>query len=747
MKFPIFFIFYFLVFSICSLAHSNEDSTVISLRGYLGHQELNLAEQELQKAKDSTIFLEIDSDNGDLLKALDLAKELYLYKVKNSKTIVVYIDGKALGPAAIFPFIADNIYVSSFASWGDIPSGNEDTLTPNILRSQVLSLVQGITKRDELLRLLAASMSDKAFLLSQKPKELEFLNNLPNETLVLNQQQLKVLNLADGVFSLKEFQSKYSLEESPSENTFSQSVPTQRRGLSKKNVAKEIAKYIHQDPSKPLEVGYMVIEDHSNSITQATWLYVKNALEFYKKKKPAFIILELNTPGGEVFAAQKISDALKEFDTQYNIPIVCFINNWAISAGAMLAYSCRFIAIVKDASMGAAEPVIMGEDSKMVSASEKINSALRTDFANRAKFYDRNPYIAEAMVDKDVLLVSRHGEVIKLESDKDIRKGGTDPDIVISPKGKLLTLNAEQMMEYDVAEVLLPPEKTAVITDAERDDGLWPAEKMLLFSSPEFKKFSNATVIPYQMDWKSKFFAFLAQPMVSSLLLLGVMMGFYMELSSPGFGLPGAIGVISLILIMLSSYALEIANWLEVVLILIGLSLVLTDFFILPTFGLLSFFGFACFLAGLFGLLIPGLDSVDYEFDTHTFNAAGDLVLNRMAWFSATILFCFALMALFARYVMPSFAGMNKFVLTGNEQDSSKGYFAGENPTMMPVVGKVGVVLADLRPSGKVIIDGQIWEALSLSSFIEKNANVLVVGSEGSSVIVKLLQENTAYKN
>ena len=110
-------------------------------------------------------------------------------------------------------------------------------------------------------------------------------------------------------------------------------------------------------------------------------------MDHFKETKPIFVILELNTPGGEVFAAQNISDALKELDTQYQIPVVCFINNWAISAGAMLAYSCRYITVVKDASMGAAAPVIASETGEMKEASEKINSALRTDFANRAAFF------------------------------------------------------------------------------------------------------------------------------------------------------------------------------------------------------------------------------------------------------------------------------------------------------------------------------------------------------------------------
>ena len=72
-------------------------------------------------------------------------------------------------------------------------------------------------------------------------------------------------------------------------------------------------------------------------------------------------------------------------DILYDIPIVAYINNWAISAGAMLAYSCRYIAVVKDASMGAAEP-IMQSGTTITVASEKVNSAMRSDFAARASF-------------------------------------------------------------------------------------------------------------------------------------------------------------------------------------------------------------------------------------------------------------------------------------------------------------------------------------------------------------------------
>ena len=102
-----------------------------------------------------------------------------------------------------------------------------------------------------------------------------------------------------------------------------------------------------------------------------------------------------------MFAAQKISDALKEMDTQYNIPIVAFINNWAISAGAMLGLLLSlYYRLSKMAAWGLQSRCYAGEGGKMETASEKVNSALRADFANRARFFDRNPLIAEAMVDK-----------------------------------------------------------------------------------------------------------------------------------------------------------------------------------------------------------------------------------------------------------------------------------------------------------------------------------------------------------
>jgi membrane-bound serine protease (ClpP class) len=734
------FLFLVLLQSFMLIVHGVE-VTEIPLHGYLGSEKISQAQKLLSNAPEGgVVLIEVDSQSGDIEQVLNFARSLYLYKHDHRGKVIVYIDGKALGPAALVPFVSDELFVSVIVSWGDILYGNEGQLPGNILRSQVISLIDAKHASSRDFVFLAAAMSDK-----ELPAEIKLESSaqstyqfVPGQPLVVNQQQLKGAWFVQGIEPLQAFRARWNIARAEGSAQSDEDSPqTQVQD----KLQQRLKKHIQRPPDKPITIGHILIEDHSVSISQATWLYVKNALDYYKKSKPAFVILELNTPGGEVYAAQKISDALKEFDTQYDIPIVCYINNWAISAGAMLAYSCRFIAVTKDASMGAAEPILMGEDNQMKTASEKVNSALRADFANRARFYDRNPWIAEAMVDKDLILVQRHGNIIKLDTESQIKQSGPNPDIVITPKGKLLTLNAQELMQYGVADMLLLPEKTGEITEEERALGHWPASKMLLFANPFFKQFKDVLIDSYQMDWKGRFFAFLASPMVSSLLLMGVILGFYVELSTPGFGIAGSIGVISLILIVLSSFALEIAHWLELILLGIGMLILLAELFVIPSFGILGVFGLLCFLMGLFGLLVPGLSSVEYEFDTQTFNAAGQVALERLLWLCGSLIGAFVIIAVLARYVTPVIAGYSKLVLKGNEQDASQGYIAGESPSKMPKVGEKGEALTTLRPAGRVLINGHIWEALSQGAFIEKASEVEVVGNESNSVIVKASKE------
>lgn len=498
-----------------------------------------------------------------------------------------------------------------------------------------------------------------------------------------------------------------------------------------KSLETHIHPNLHPNPNPQTEnkIGKLTINDRTSGISESTWIYVKNGLDYYKKNPPLFIILELNTPGGEVFAAQKISDALKDLDTQYNIPVVAFINNWAISAGAMLAYSSRYIAAVKDASMGAAEPLQQEASGETKVASEKVNSAIRADFASRAHFFDRNPFIAEAMVDKDIILIMRSGVILKLDNESQIQPN----DLIISPKGKLLTLNTEELIKYGVADFALKPLRMEQITPEEKQKGVWPASKEPLFQVPFFASIPNAVIDEYQMDWKTKFFALLAHPMVASALFLGLILGLYMEFNHPGLTLPALFAGCCLFLMVLSSYSLEVGDYLELILILTGLALFLIDLFLIPSFGILGGLGVLLFFAGLLGLMLPSIGSVEYEWDTQTFNAAGEAFISRLGWFLGALFVGACIIAISARYIFPSSPFLKRLVLEGGEQ---VGYIAGEK---LPQMHTEGIVISTLRPAGKIEIAGVLYDAVAERGLIEKGSQVIVINYDENTLIVRKL--------
>jgi membrane-bound serine protease (ClpP class) len=709
----------------------------VVLEGFLGKAQLEQAEKQVAEASnagEAQIVIQINSSSGDLRGVLELAKKIYALKEEKGTRVIVYLDQNAIGPAGILPFLADELYSSYFVSWGDIPLNSEDTLSTNILRNSVISLIRPGHPHYPILSLMASAMTDPSVKVSDqngwKIGDSGPLVFSENETLVVNHHQLQRLDLIKEVVPLTAFK-KLFMDEKAGEDQAARAETFEAKGINEK-----LAKYIRYDADEPNTVGLINIDQKTTQISQATWIYVKNALDYYKKQKPRFIILQLNTPGGEVFASQKISDALKEIDTQNDIPVVAFINNWAISAGAMLAYSCRFIAVVKDASMGAAEPVMVGEGGKMESASEKINSALRADFANRAGFFDRNPNIAEAMVDKDMILVFRHGEVVRLDNEDKIRRRGPDPDVVISAKGKLLTLSADEMIRYGVADLELSPSRTSPITSEESTKGKWPASKMLLFQEPFFEKIPSAVIDEFQMDWKTRFLALISSPVVASLLFLGMMFGFYVEINSPGFGFPGSIGLLCLSLMILSSFALEVANMLELVFLLLGLVFLALDVFLIPTFGILGIVGVVFFFVGLFGLMLPGIGTVAFEWDTKTFNAAGEVFIQRLAWLCGSLVVSVIGMGLLGKYVMPTFGGFQPFILAGNEENREDGYIAGADPRTLPQPGMRGEVLSSLRPAGKVLIDQEIYDAITIGGYIDKGEQIKVIKLDGSVIVV-----------
>jgi membrane-bound serine protease (ClpP class) len=240
--------------------------------------------------------------------------------------------------------------------------------------------------------------------------------------------------------------------------------------------------------------------------------------------------LNIDTPGGRIDAAERISDAVRGAA----IPVYAFVNPRAFSAGALIAISANAVYMRPGAVMGAATPV----DGEGTKASEKMVSAMRAEFRAVAEQRGLDPRVAESMVDERI-------------------------------EGRLLTLTTGEAVRVGYAK--------AEVAD----------EAALL----EAVGLAGAQVVTLEPNWAELVVRFLTNPVVAPLLLSLGVLGLVFEIKTGAFGLGGLLSVASLGLFFGSSFVLGLAGWEEVLLLGLGLIALGIEVFVLPGFGVAGILG------------------------------------------------------------------------------------------------------------------------------------------------------------
>lgn len=264
--------------------------------------------------------------------------------------------------------------------------------------------------------------------------------------------------------------------------------------------------------------------------------YVERSLREAADAGASAAVLELDTPGGRVDAAERISDAISDSP----IPTYAWVNRRAFSAGALIALSTNRVYMRPGSVMGAATPVT-GEGSR---APEKIVSAMRSEFRALAEARDLDPRVAEAMVDEEIAI----------------------PGVV--EEGKLLSLSAAEARRIGYA------------ADAADWDVL-----MERIGAP------GARVVEARVNWAERLVRFFTNPMVAPFLLSLGFLGLMMEMKTPAFGLAGLAGLGSLGLFFGSHLIIGLAGWEAIILLVAGLVLLAVEAFVIPGFGVAGVLG------------------------------------------------------------------------------------------------------------------------------------------------------------
>jgi membrane-bound serine protease (ClpP class) len=378
-------------------------------------------------------------------------------------------------------------------------------------------------------------------------------------------------------------------------------------------------------------------------------------------------VLDIDTPGGRVDAAEQIADALGDSE----IPVYAFVNRRALSAGALIALATDRIYMRPASSLGAATP-ITGDGEK---ASEKMVSAMRSEFRALAEAANLDPRIAEAMVDEDIAV-----------------------DGVVEA-GKLLTLSTADAVRVGYAEEVAD----------------WDA-LMARIGAP------SAAVVESSPNWAERVVRFLTHPLVSPFLLSLGFLGLLVEIKTPAFGLAGLAGLSSLGLFFGSHLIIGLAGWEAIILLAVGVSLMLVEVLVLPGFGVAGVLGILAMMGSIFLSLIGQMPTM------------GDMMVALQIMGTSMLIVGFVGWQLIKR--LPNDRRAHRLFLN---QSLTRELGFTSSHARNQLIGAEGVALTDLRPAGAARFGEESVDVVSRGTFVTAGTPVRVVSAEGYRHVVEPL--------
>ncbi len=450
----------------------------------------------------------------------------------------------------------------------------------------------------------------------------------------------------------------------------------------------------------------------SGDVDPAMAAYIGRALRSYTAEKDVLFILEMDTFGGRVDAALQIVDTL------LNVPkgnAVAFITKKAISAGALIALSCGRLAMKHNTTIGDCAPISYTNEGPTM-LGEKFQSPLRAKFRALARRNNYPAILAESMVSSNmtVMKIELADSVFYVDSigldelSASIKKRIKSKKVIVQP-GELLTMDDQESRElgFSFASVENVEEILALL------------------------KIQKYTIERINRNWSEKFVGLIT--FLAPVLLMIGFAALYTEMRTPGFGAPGIIGIICIGLVFAGQYMVGLADYTEILLILIGVVLLGIELFVIPGFGIVGILGILFMAAGMIlslqGFVIPKPDMpwqkilLEKNIIKMLFSLSGSV----------------ALIILFFRYVFPKLSR----VVAGPYLSATLEEAHASPQASFPVsAGETGIATKTLRPAGSIMIGAHVYDAVADGEYIEKDEPVIVTEVSGNRIVVTRRSNN-----
>jgi membrane-bound serine protease (ClpP class) len=430
--------------------------------------------------------------------------------------------------------------------------------------------------------------------------------------------------------------------------------------------------------------GEVYVIPVKGEISKAQFFFLRRGIKEAEAAKADAVILDMDTYGGELSSATDMSDAL----AGTSVPTITYIDTNAGSAGALVSLSTHRIYMAPVSAIGAAAPVTSSGADLPSTMEDKVVSYFSGYYRSVAAKNGYNSDLAEAFISKDA----------------EVKIGST----VIHPKGTLLTLSAQEAIRVVNGKPVLASGIAASIPELLTKAGLTGAIYNVEPTGFETLAFWLNTFAP--------------------LLLLGGIIGVYIELKVGGFGVAGFIAAICFMLFFFGSYVAGLAGWEVAVVFAVGLSLIVSEIVIHP----------GTVVPGLIGLLLVCASIIWAMVDHYPHEPlipTGSMVERPLINLAITLLLACIAIPLITRFLPKT--PLFRFISLAREQPRGPSFSSRtvDSPISLSV-GANGVALSILRPSGNARFGEAIVDVITRGEFIEPASPVRVLAIEGSRVVV-----------
>lgn len=423
----------------------------------------------------------------------------------------------------------------------------------------------------------------------------------------------------------------------------------------------------------------------SGGIGPATSDYVTREIEHAREEQAAFIILKMDTPGGLDTSMRDIIRAI----TTSPVPIATWVGPAgarAASAGTYILLASHIAAMAPGTNLGAATPVSLtgpggGDDSDNNPFSPKKEDKKPEDGKNEsaAEPQEDNKVSAKTAMEKKVINDARAyiRGLAKLH--------GRNEEWAEKAVSEAASLDAESALEQNVID-FLAADLDSLIKQAN-------GRTVTVNGLPAKLELENVAYVERHPDWRFELLSVITNPNVAYILMLIGIYGLLLEFYNPGVGLPGVLGGICLLLAMYSLQMLPV-SYAGLGLLLLGIALMVAEAFS-PSFGILGLGGIVAFALGSVMLM---------DTETPGYQIAVPLIVGLTV---VSALMTFVVLTLLLRT-------RRKPVTTGVEC----------------MIGEQGVVVSGFPGVGRVLVDGEIWQA-NCDEHLEKGQKVTVKRIDG----------------